>query len=48
MSVEGNEHGLYDNRHMINVDVVDDDEAVQDGDCEHEKVTYFVLTMHNH
>jgi hypothetical protein len=45
MAVEGNEYGLYDNGHMINVDVVDDDEAVQDGDCKLEKVTDFVLTI---
>jgi hypothetical protein len=45
MAVEGNEYGLYDNGHMINVDVVYDDEAVQDGDHELEKVMDFVLTI---
>jgi hypothetical protein len=44
MAVEGNE-GLYDNRHLIDLDAADGDEAVQDGDRELEKVTDFVLTI---
>ena len=39
-AVEGNEYG-----HMIGLDAVDDDEAVQDGDRELENVTDFVLTI---
>ena len=39
-AVEGNEYG-----HMIDLDAVDDDEAVQDGDRELENVTDFVLTI---
>jgi hypothetical protein len=45
---EGNEHAserVYDNVHGINLNVVDDDEAEQEGNHDIEKVTDFVLTI---